>query len=452
MSQADLAGGGLSASYVSLIEAGKREPTASILQALAQRLGCSVDYLRDGVEASDRERVALELRYAELARRSGEPAEAERRYGALVDDPAVRLTGQHPQAVLGLAQSLRACGRQEDAAERFEELRQLAEDDPRVSTWWDAILGLCRVHSEMGDTSYSVEVGEAALQKARAADLLATDIGVQLAVSVAGAYWERGDVGRARVLLNETTRIAEGSGSRIARGSAYWNASYVAYERGHFGEALSLADRALALYADGEDERVQALLRQVRGWLLLRVEPAEPQAALTLLEQARSRLEEIGSSYDLASCETEIARAQLLLGRPAEAVQIALTSIARLGDGDRLERARARVVVAGAQLALGNEEAARQAYQVAAGDLSKAGAVRQAASAWLELAEVSVAMGRSDEALDAYRKASLAAGLRAAPAVPMVQSPAPEAAPEAAATVQEDASAERATGSSRARR
>src|ERR687886_194167 len=125
MSQADLAGGGLSASYVSLIEAGKREPTASILQMLAERLGCSVDYLRDGVEASDRERIALELRYAELARRSGEPAEAQRRYAALAEDPAVRLTGQQAEAVLGLARSLQACGRLEDAASRFEELRQL---------------------------------------------------------------------------------------------------------------------------------------------------------------------------------------------------------------------------------------------------------------------------------------------------------------------------------------
>lgn len=419
LSQADLAGEGMSASYVSLIEAGKREPTAAVIEALAARLGCSIDYLRDGIDTPDRERVAIELRYAELARRAGEADEAVRRYSALVDDPAVSVAGSRPEALLGLGRSLEGAGRLEQAAERYEQLRQLAEDDPRVSTWWNAVLGLCQVHRLMGDTTYAVEVGEAALRRARAAKLLATDLGVQLAVTVAVAYYERGDLGRARGLLTETTRIAEESGSRIARGSAYWNASIVAYEQGMFGEAFSLADRALALYSEDDDERAQALLRQARGWLLLRVEPAEPGEALVLLEDAKTRLQSVGSQVDVASCETEIARAQLLLGRSQDAVQTALSAIARLRDGNRLERARARVVIAGAQLALGNDAAAQHAYEVAVSDLSRAGAVRQAANAWLELADVCVAMGHGEEALVAYRRASEAAGLRAAPAVPI---------------------------------
>jgi tetratricopeptide (TPR) repeat protein len=445
LSQADLAGPGLSASYVSLIEAGKREPTAPVLHALAERLECSVDYLLDGVESADRERVALEMRYAELARRSGEPAEALRRFTALLDDAAVAALGTGPEVALGVARCYEALGRLEDAAERYERLRQLAEDDPRVPTWWNAMLGLCQVHSAIGDTAYSVEVGEAALRRARAAGLSETDLGVQLAVTVAAAYYERGDIGRAGTLLAETTVLAERSGSRLARGSAYWNASGVAYEQGRYGEALTLADRALALYSEGDDDHAQALLRQMRGWLLLRVEPPRPEEALELLEDAKARLELVGRQLDLASCETEIARAHLLLGRPADAVQTALSAIARLRDGNRLERARARVVVAGAQLALGNDDAARQAYEGAATDLSRAGAVRQAAGAWLELAEVCVAMDRPAEALAAYRRASLAAGLRPAPAVPVPQPTLP-AAPAAEPSAASSADVERGAG------
>jgi tetratricopeptide (TPR) repeat protein len=157
-----------------------------------------------------------------------------------------------------------------------------------------------------------------------------------------------------------------------------------------------------------------------RGWLTLRISPPQPDEALGQLRIARERLLEVGTALDVANCDTEIARARLLMGAPGEAVQVALGALARMREGDRLDRARTRVVIAAAQLALGNDAAANQAYEGAAADLARAGANRQAASAWLELAEICEAMGRSAEALAAYRKASAAAGLRAAPAMPLV--------------------------------
>ena len=87
LSQREVGGEELSASYVSLLEAGKREPTPQVLAVLAERLGTSMEHLRDGVEPSARRRVELEMRYAELARRSSEPAEARDRFAALVADP-----------------------------------------------------------------------------------------------------------------------------------------------------------------------------------------------------------------------------------------------------------------------------------------------------------------------------------------------------------------------------
>src|SRR4051794_22648069 len=96
LSQQGLAGAEMSARYVSLLESGKRVPTASILAVLAQRLATTPAYLRDGVD----ERVLLERRLglslAELAVLQQEPTDAltelGRAHGWLdADDPLFAL-------------------------------------------------------------------------------------------------------------------------------------------------------------------------------------------------------------------------------------------------------------------------------------------------------------------------------------------------------------------------
>src|ERR671926_1007557 len=69
LSQTELAGDGISPSYVSLLESGRRTPSPGVAALLAAKLGCSVSQLLEG-EPSERERrMQLELAYAELALR-----------------------------------------------------------------------------------------------------------------------------------------------------------------------------------------------------------------------------------------------------------------------------------------------------------------------------------------------------------------------------------------------
>src|SRR5947209_12226166 len=66
LSQTELAGDGISPSYVSLLESGRRTPSPAVAALLAAKLGCSASQLLDG-EPSERERgLQLELAYAEL--------------------------------------------------------------------------------------------------------------------------------------------------------------------------------------------------------------------------------------------------------------------------------------------------------------------------------------------------------------------------------------------------
>jgi transcriptional regulator with XRE-family HTH domain len=57
LSQTALAGDAFSPSYVSLIEAGRREPTDAALAILAARMGSTVEFLKYGADDATRGRL-----------------------------------------------------------------------------------------------------------------------------------------------------------------------------------------------------------------------------------------------------------------------------------------------------------------------------------------------------------------------------------------------------------
>src|SRR5690606_17789398 len=84
MSQAQLAGPDLSDSYVSLIESGKRTPTPVVARILAERLGCTTEFLLHGIEPRQRIDTELGLRHAELELNHGDPGAAADRFGEII--------------------------------------------------------------------------------------------------------------------------------------------------------------------------------------------------------------------------------------------------------------------------------------------------------------------------------------------------------------------------------
>src|SRR5947208_10797722 len=69
LSQTELAGDGISPSYVSLLESGRRRPSPAVAALLAAKLGCSTSELLDGEPSERDRRVQLEIAYAELTLR-----------------------------------------------------------------------------------------------------------------------------------------------------------------------------------------------------------------------------------------------------------------------------------------------------------------------------------------------------------------------------------------------
>lgn len=404
MTQAELTGPGLSSSYLSLLEAGRRQPTVKVVAALADRLAVDAQLLLTGQEASVREELELEVRFAELALLSGDAAEAraafERLLAATPPGDACRWRVEH-----GLARAYERCADLEQAIERLETLREQAEADPARYPWLQVVIDLSRCYRETGDLTRAVEVAERALDRARSFGLKDARELPRLIVTLAGASRERGDHAHAAQLLHRLLADLDERASRQDRGAALWNAAVVAAERGLFADGILLAERAIAQYAEDDDVRSAGMLRTTLAWILLESPTGDRDQARALLTEAHRQLTEAGMQIELAYTETELARVSVWLGEPLEGVRWAQSSLQRLGDHDRLEAARARVALADALLASGEEAAAIDELTRAADSLESISAGRQSAAIWRDLGELFAALADPARSQAAYAKA-----------------------------------------------
>ncbi|MEO6712309.1 MAG: helix-turn-helix domain-containing protein [Mycobacteriales bacterium] len=417
MSQTDVAGEVLSPSYVSLLESGKRTPTADVLEVLAQRLDCTTCFLLRGEEAERYEVARLTVTYAELATRNGEAADALDQLDRLLQgdgfpgDSADLSRRAHRVR----AHALESLGRLEEAVVELEQLVAQAEAAGDATELVRLSIDLARCYQESGDVSHSLDISRSALARIEALGLNGSDVHAELASTVVGTYFIRGDLTHAAALVRKALADVGARGSAKARAATFWNASVVAQATGRISDALVLAEKALALYAEGDDERALARLRVAYGWLMLRATPAQPKAARDLLLAAHASLEEVGSAVDLAYCETELGRVWLLLGRPKSALSYADQAAERLGEAPRLETAYVALVRGAALLALDRRDEAVANYRSAARLLSSLELSRLAAGAWRELADAFANLALFQDAGLAYQQALTEAGVPAAP-------------------------------------
>lgn len=404
LSQADIAEGMLSPSYVSLVESGRRQPAAAALAHIAERLRIDVEYLRDGVDASVRTRARLALGRAEKALYDGRAGDAYNEFTALVGDPGLN-DEQSRHARLGQAQALERTGDLEGAIELLGELAAEARQSPEVQPWLDVALAMSRCYQNAGDLDMAIQIGEEAMRSAAEMGLERTDEYVRLGCTVLGAYHGRGDIVRSRTLAAELVRAADEMGAPHTRGAAYWNASVVAEARGDLAQALNLVDRALALFGEGDDRRNLARLRMAYAWLLLQGDEPRPTDALDLLESVRDEVVTHGAVDDVRHFDGTRADALLALGRLDDAHEAATAALRDLDDQPRMEAARARLVLARVLRAEGDVDQSAREGALAASMLEAMGASRRAAAAWRELGDLYRDLGRPDEALEAFDRA-----------------------------------------------
>jgi transcriptional regulator with XRE-family HTH domain len=414
MTQTELAGTDVSVGYVSRIESGQRRPNGKVLAELAARLGVPVEQLLVGAASRELDEIRLALDFAELSLESGEPIEAEvhsaealaRAEAASLDDLADRARFLH-------ARSLEASGQLNDAILELEALIAQSKSDLLKIR---AGVALSRGYRESGDLTKAIESGERILDRLAGTPLEQTDESVQLAVTIAAAYFERGDTGHAVRVCRTAVRKAETLGSSTARASAYWNASLMEAKRGAVGDAVSLAERALALLAEGRDARNLARLRTELGTMQLRLDPPEVPEAQRNLEKAAEELAwSSASPVDVARNNLALARARFLMGDLEGAAELSAQVRAVLGERTPLVLGDALSLTGQILMAQGDVPRATSYFQQAVLAMTAVGADRSAAQHWFELADLLDSVGLAEASRDAYRNAAASAGVRARP-------------------------------------
>ncbi|MEQ4716538.1 helix-turn-helix transcriptional regulator [Nonomuraea sp. B19D2] len=408
LSQAQLAHPELSDSYVSLIESGKRTPTPAVLELLAQKLDCSLSYLVNGVTAEQMEDIELALGYARLALENGEVSEAQTRFAELLtDNNLTGLTKLRQDTEYGLALATEAAG---DLDEAISILTRLRGEETTEERAVELAIALCRVYRDSERLTEAVEVGEQILGGASRPTW--TDSLIELGATLLSAYLYRGDMLRAKQFAAELLNAADMLGTPRSIVAACWNAAVVAQSAGHDGEALAFAERALAVQSENGQPRNLARMRNALGALLVRVRPDQARNARDMMLRAVEELAQTSASTgDLARCRVELARAEIILGSPAEALDHVQAGQEMLPSNVRALGAEANLLVSRAHSALGHlDEAVTQARAVRDW-LAPLPDSRRAAGTWYAAAETMEQLGDSDGAVEAYQRALACAGL-----------------------------------------
>ncbi|HVT63683.1 MAG TPA: helix-turn-helix domain-containing protein [Mycobacteriales bacterium] len=407
LTQTALADGAVTIGYVSRIEAGQRRPDVALLERFARVLETTPEHLVTGVEPARADEITLTLLNAELALETGAAGEALSALQAL--DSSGELPRDVRQRVALLtARALEALGDYDEAILALDHL--VAEQGP---TLIPAMLALSRCHRETGDINRAIDVGERALVALKEVGIDGGDEAIRLVVTLAAAYYERGDIGHGARIAMEAIRRAEAMGSAEARAAAYWEASIFESRRGDTSTAVLHARRALDLLTGGEDYRNLARLHIQLGNMLLRTDPPQVDEAIAQLEGAKIKLATSSASViDIAHCDVALARARTLAGDTSAATEIAIRVLEATEGIAPSVAAEAASILGALAASRGDTAAAAKFYRDAVALLTAVGQDRRAAQLWLELGSQLEQLGDSDASRDAYRRAAVASGLQ----------------------------------------
>lgn len=385
MSQAELADGLSTPSFLSLVESGKRSPSPKLAEALAARVGIAVD-------AATAAMPPQEALLALAALRAGDLERAERQAAALADGSAERLLvqglllehrGQLTDSTLTLERALSGSG-------HLPELRA------------EAATALCRVAYNAGNLPLAIEVGESLLATPASGRAREDDLRVEIRATLSGVYCDSGNLARARELVHDDADVR----TPTQRGQQLWARAIVALNTGDAVGAAQLAADALQHFRSGDNPLALARLQVTAAMLERNAGRADAETALAQLAQAEAAFRRLGAHLDLAGCLT--ASAHLEAGRGAHARARTQVEEALLLVRDEGAGMRARIYAAAAIvfLAVGDRPAADAHLLEARALLEAAGAHRAAAATWRQMAATYEEMGALDLALACMKAAT----------------------------------------------
>ncbi len=419
MSQAQLAGPDLSDSYVSLIESGKRTPTPVVARLLAERLGCTTEFLLHGIEPRQRIDTELGLRHAELELLHGNPSVAADRFGEIVKVAGEENAMLAAHARFGRARALEVQGKVGSAVKAFECLRREAATHPERLADLPLAVALSRCYQRAGDILRARDLAVHALGEVNRLPLAQGEIAIELAASLVGIGGTRGSGSPSMSYVRNILSVngVPAVVNRTAEIHALWQASITAADGEDSALAVRLADDAIAT---GRPARMASQLALIAtDWARLAVGGDEPLDEARELAAAASEVFAVFPEHVHEYVRSLVVRAHVQLGAgdALGATALAGTALDTLGDQAGAIGAGVQLVLARAALTRGQDDAVTTALNAARQMLNGvrhelSGPDREAARAWRDLGDLYGQVGVVDEQTSAYRRALETAGVR----------------------------------------
>ena len=393
MSLAEASAGICSESYLSLIEAGKRQASVKVARQLAARLQVAAPEVKKQTKSRA---IALE---AELAIRTGNKQQAK-------DLLAKDSSDERASFVLGLIAEVEG---NFESAMNFQDAC-LNNSEASNQTRMDSSIAMCRIAANQLQAATAIEVGERALREfAPQSDVDSASVS-ELRATLSGVYCETGDMLRARQLTDPS--LNDFGADDRTKIQELWSRSYVLAAESKFEEAAVLAQSALGLLATMERPMKFAALKQTHAWYLLQDENPDLNKIEKELLECIAIAESADAKVMQANCRAVLGLVEAMRSNSSASETYFTVALAELSGSDL---AGALILKANAAVRLGNASEAKSALQSARNLLQDSGASRSEAYAWRQLAAIYEELGEAESALACLKAATDLVGLSASP-------------------------------------
>jgi transcriptional regulator with XRE-family HTH domain len=393
LSQKEIAGRGISDSYVSRIENGQKQPSLRVLKHLASRLGVEVEYLESGRAIPAAKERGLRLADAELELRLNHDLDrADSVLRDLLSEEAHDGLEPRIRSALGAVAARR--GDYPEAICQIEAV--IASGAAAPETQPDSFETLARAYLATGASPMAI----ALLQRCIAAadeDERYAPLQVRFRRFLAEAFSALGALDRAAAILDKAAERAEALGGLHDQVGVHWERARLLWTQGDADGALAAITYARAL-ADMREDSLESARASVFAAQVLnyagRHEEAQPH-----IERASHLLRFGDAAPDQGLLLAEEAKVLARSGEPARALSLAREA-ERLLAGHVRHAPNAAHALAVAHAALGDIDAADADFDRAVSALADREQWREAIYIAREWADALRRAGRHDRAYE----------------------------------------------------
>ncbi|GGC80441.1 hypothetical protein GCM10011512_04000 [Tersicoccus solisilvae] len=323
LTQAELAGDAYTASYISLLESGRRRPTDAIMSELAGRLGVTVDELRsfrqEVTTGTSIASIELEMEARQAWKNYDYDLAADFAARALASSDIEHNLSAWWSLSLLYAECLMVSEKYEPCWEAAQALRHHPVARESVNLAAEAEIIAAAAKQGMGRLPDAVHHARAAVDllrdhpSANPSTLLEAQCSLIATLAESDQLAEAADVAR-QIDLQPTARV-----SAQMRGRGAWTVGNMAFLRGDAQEGVRLHNQAIDLLSPAMGLRQWGRLNKTTADMRI-TNGAMSEQITEYLERAQFAIDVVGNRSDKLELAMVSARWSLAASKPAEAL------------------------------------------------------------------------------------------------------------------------------------